>query len=148
MFCFYMYTFRYLKGIKPTMLGYRLLNKPEKKRTVQNIRKDIAYFSGYYKPGQKTAPSIFVFTSCFQPSKLHTGKWAPRMHCNIHLFVQTHTKKGMWQGEFGRSKVRVVRLIVTNARQLFSKGLEPRGLPFPLLLVPITATQTAQREGG
>lgn len=44
--------------------------------------------------------------------------------------------------------MRVVRLIVTNARQLFSKGLEPRGLPLPLPLVPITATQTAQREGG
>ena len=65
------------------------------------------------------------------------------------IYLSKHTqKKRIWQGEFGRSKMKVVRLIVTNARQLFSKGLEPRGLPLPLPLVPITDTQTAQREGG
>ena len=45
----------------------------------------------------------------------------------LQAIIYLSSKRRIWQGEFGKSEMRVVRLTVTNGMQLFSKSLEPRG---------------------
>lgn len=90
------------------------------------MREISASSNRYYDAGHKPVSLSFhlLASSCYNNCTL--GSYSTEfVQAIIYLFT-----KRIWQGGVGMSEMRVVRITVTNGMQLFSKSLEPRGLPF------------------